>query len=123
MKKFMVLAFIVGAATLVVGACGDDDDKNDCEKATDVATAAANTACSGKSDTCWACDCYNQNLSLDFTMDGTHIVYSCVTPDPVVTPTCDGTTLSSAQDCLANETSCANDMTTSMNSACTSTTK
>jgi hypothetical protein len=122
MKKFMVLAFIMGAAALVVGACGDDDDKNDCEKAADVVKAAADDACDGRSAECWACDCYNQNMGVHTTIDGTTVTYSCEALTPGST-TCDGTTLSSAQSCLANETSCANDMTTAMNNGCTATPK
>jgi len=123
MRKSVLAFAVVAVFGFVVLACGGGDKKNACEKAGDVMKQGMDQHCSGKSDDCWFCDCYNRNLSMDVTVDGTEITYSCVQPDPTPAPACEGSVLDQANQCLDDKTACQNTAASTAQSACDSTLK
>lgn len=123
MKKLGILFVLAAMLGMVAVACGDDDSgKNACEKAGDVAKAGMDDYCAGKADTCWFCDCYLQGQDMDMTVDGTTVTYSCKDRAPATT-TCDGSALTSANDCLADETQCQSDMSDAAKAGCDNSSK
>ncbi len=122
MRKLSIALSLVAAFGLAVVACGDDDDKNACEKAADVMMDGMDGYCDGKADQCWACDCHNQDLVATPTGSGTDMTWECAEPDPVDT-TCDGTDLESAQECLDDKAACEQSAADSMETFCNATTK
>ncbi len=103
MKKLsIVFALAVAFATVAV-ACGDDDNKDACEKAADVMSRGYDSYCDGKSDQCYFCDCSNQGLEMQTTGDGTDVTFSCVQP---TASTCDASSADAAGDCLDDESAC-----------------
>jgi len=123
MRKLGILFVLAAMLGMVAVACGDDDNgKNACEKAADVAKAGMDDYCNGKADTCWFCDCYLKGQVMDMTVDGTNITYSCKAPDPAST-TCDGSALDSANSCLANESACQSTASSTAEQACNSSSK
>ena len=123
MKKLSILFAFVAVFGLAVVACGDDDDKNACEKAADVMKDGMDSYCTGKADTCWFCDCYNQGQEMDVTVDGTTMTYSCKAPTATGETTCDGSSLDSANTCLDNKATCESDASSAAQSACDASSK
>jgi hypothetical protein len=126
MKKLSVILAVVACFGLILGACGSSD--NDCDKAANEMIKAMDGACAGKSDTCWSCDCYNQDKVLDVDMtDPMNPVYSCKDPEPCTenceAPACEGAVLTSAQECLADVTACTSGIVSAMNDGCDATAK
>lgn len=130
MKKLSVILVAVMALGLVVTACSSSDGDNDCVKAASVMLSGADEACSGKSDTCWTCKCWNDGHKTATTTDGT--TYTCEAPttteckdDPntdVDECACEGDALKAATACLADETACKKPMLDAMNLGCDNTT-
>ncbi|MBN2497485.1 MAG: hypothetical protein JXR96_23030 [Deltaproteobacteria bacterium] len=88
------------AADQVESACA----KNPCDQASDLMIDAMDGFCQGEDDDCLFCECWNQDQVVNEAGDG------CEEPDPVDPVVCEGDTLAAAEDCLADENACRQQM-------------
>ncbi len=128
MKRFGLVLIVLAGFGLMFGACGDDGAANDCEKVAQEQEKAITAVCSGKSDECWSCDCFNQGKMLDTDMtDPLNPVYSCIDIPPCTEycdpVPCEGTALAAAEVCLADVAACTASDVASMGTLCDLTAK
>jgi hypothetical protein len=112
MKKLSIVLSLVAAFGLAMVACGDDDDKNVCEQAGEVAESGMDSYCSGRVDECYFCDCWINNDQI-ISMDATD---QCADPDPI--GDCTGQNETNAQACLDDEASCRADAEAAAQALC-----
>jgi hypothetical protein len=129
MKRVFLVFAVLAACGFVVGACGDDNGGNDCDKAEAKQLEWAKEPCSGKDDACCFCKCANQGKMYDpvkYAADGTcecNDIPECIdnpdTPDiDECNPPCDGARLTGAESCLADEDKCKTDAQKPVLEAC-----
>jgi hypothetical protein len=114
MKKLGLLISAMMLVGVLVVACDNDDNENECNKAAAVMATTVDSYCAGREGECWACDCYNQDMMAVETGAASPITYECQT----VAKVCDATNLSTAETCLADEAQCATDAETHMTDYC-----
>ena len=111
MKKFAIGVAFIGLIAL--SGCG----KNDCDKAADVIKAGMDQGCSGKDSTCWYCDCYNKGQMIGDDGKSCKAIPTTSTSTST-SATCDGSSLTSAQTCLNDETACKKPFVDLQGAAC-----
>lgn len=93
-----------------------------CEQVAELTRAKYVAACAGKDSLCTYCECFNQGLKLETTVDGTSVVFSCVEPasapgEATTSTSCEGSTKTTAQACLDARQTCIVDPATAVTTA------